>query len=351
MDRPKQTTSAGWTIYQLPDGSWFPALLGADGPSVPQPDPGLVSKQNELLQMQIDNAKEVQDVKPLLLESAGIRRNADGKFEYIDPTLQANKREIEALATRQALQAMKGELPVSTALAKELELGQARLNERLYRQQGPGYYLSTPGQNAQREFETMANTLKENERYGRVNTLEGISQARGAGRTSDINTFTNPYASYASLLEPGSNSIARAREQDNYTRGLQFQAGAAAGQERAGYTSAGIGLAGLLGYAAMMAPAAASDPALKTDIEPVSDIELLAAVTRIPVSRWRYKGDPTKTVMVGGMAPDMPKEVAPTGKYFNVVSYLGMLTGAVRALDRKIDEKLIDSPASLLVPA
>ena len=139
----------------------FPVLCGEKGPSVPPPDPGLVSKQNQLLQMQIDNANKSSALEPLLLSEAGIKYNPNTKsYEYADPQaaqqrqqlqnqytsaqldslerskalepimmeqmglqydpatktykqlnpeLQANKREIEKLQTERSLKALKGD--------------------------------------------------------------------------------------------------------------------------------------------------------------------------------------------------------------------------------------------------
>lgn len=321
----------GVLLYELEDGSLLPVLAGGDGGGAPAPDPGLVAKQNELLSMQIDLAKKSQQLEPIMLEQAGLKYNEATKaYEYADPALQGNKKEIERLQTERSLKALKGELPVSETLKKELELGQNRLKEKLYRQLGPGYELSTPGQMAQREYDTMATALKEGEQRDMLTTAEALALNRGQSRTTNMQTFENPFVSQARLLEPGSAGIANARQQDNFSRNLQAQANAAAGQERAGYTGAGVGMMGLLGAAAIM-----SDPDLKADIEPVSDAELLAAVRKVPVKKWRYKADPEQRVHLGGMATDMPPIVS-DGKAFDLISYLGMLTGAVRELDKRL---------------
>lgn len=331
----------GLSFYQFDDGSLFPVMAGGDSPSAPGPDAGLVGKQNELLQMQIENARESQALKPIMLQQAGLKYNPDTKaYEYTDPTLQSNKQEIERMQTERSLKALRGELPVSETLKKELELGKNKMNEKLYRQLGPGYDLSTPGQMAKGEYDRMATALKEGEQRDMLTTAESLALARGNSRQSNMATFENPFVSQARMLEPASAGVDRARGQDNFGRNLSMQGSMAAGQERAGYVSGAIGLAGLGAMAFM------SDPALKTDIEPVSDVEMLAAVKRIPVSRWRYKDDPEKRKYIGGMADAMP-EIVSDGHQYNVISYLGMLTSAVRALDKKVSGEAL-TPAMAL---
>ncbi len=397
----------------------FPVLYGEKGPSVPPPDPGLVSKQNQLLQMQIDNANKSSALEPLLLSEAGIKYNPNTKsYEYADPAaasqrqqlqnqytsaqldslerskalepimmeqmglqydpatktykqlnpeLQANKREIEKLQTERSLKALKGELPVSETLKKELERGKLQLDEELYRQLGPGGKNSTAGAVRQREYDTMATQLKEGEQRDMLTTAEALAmnrgqfnqaQAQGYGAPRAITNssygfsasdpmgrqaaFENPFAAQARMLAPAQQSLSSARDQDNFTRNMRFEKSKIAGQETAGYISAGLGLAGMGAGMFMM-----SDPDVKTDIEPVSDAALLTAVTKIPVKKWKYKDDPEGREHIGGMADTMP-EVVSDGHVVDVISYIGMLTGAVRELNRKIDGDDDITPAMAL---
>lgn len=411
MEQPK--------FYRLADGSLFPLLVGAKGPSVPPPDPGLVNKQNQLLQMQIDNANKSSALEPLLLSEAGIQYNPSTKsYEYADPAaakqrqqlqsqytqaqleslerskalepvmmeqmglqydpatktykqlnpeLQNNKREIERLQTERSLKALRGELPVSETLKKELERGQLQLDEELYRQLGPGGKNSTAGAVRQREYDTMATQLKEGEQRDMLTTAEALSmnrgqfnqgQAQGYGAPRAITNsaygfsasdpmgrqaaFENPFAAQARMLAPAQQSLASARDQDNFTRNMRFEKSKIAGQETAGYISAGLGLAGMGAGMFMM-----SDPETKKDVSDVSDAELLTAVARIPVKRWKYKDDPAQREHLGGMADTMP-EVVSDGHVVDVISYIGMLTGAVRELNRKISADEEISPAMAL---
>lgn len=411
---------AGFRFYRL-DGELFPVLEGAKGASVPPPDPGLVDKQNQLLQMQIDNANKSSALEPLLLSEAGIKYNPSTKsYEYADPAaakqrqdlqnqytsaqldslqrskalepvmmeqmglkydpvtktyqqlnpeLAANKREIEKLQTERSLKALKGELPVSETLKKELERGQLQLDEELNRQMGPGYKNSSAGAMRQREYDTMATQLKEGEQRDMLTTAEALSMNRGqfnqqqaqgyaAPRAATNNAysfsasdpmgrqaaFENPFAAKARMLSPAQASLDSARNQDNFTRQMRFDKSKALQEDWGNYIGAGIGLGGQLASAAMLMP---SDPAVKKDVSDVSDAEMLAAVTRIPVKRWKYKDDPEGREHLGGMADTMP-EVVSDGKLVDVISYLGMLTGGIRELSRKLEEREEMSPAMAL---
>ncbi len=90
-----------------------------------------------------------------------------------------------------------------------------------------------------------------------------------------------------------------------------------------------------------------SDPAVKTDISDVSDAELLTAITKIPVKRWKYKDDPEQREHFGGMADTMP-DVVSDGHKVDVCSYLGLLTGSIRELNRKISGEDDLTPAMAL---
>lgn len=319
--------------YQLPDGSWMPELRGGDGPDAPAPDPGIARRQNEMMDLQMEQANKFKALEPIMLAESGLKYNPQTKgYEYLNPGQQANKQEIERLQTERSLKALKGELPVSETLKKELELGENKMKERLFRQLGPGWELSTPGQNAMREYQTMATSLKEGEQRDMLTTAEALALNRQNSRSTSQQQFENPFAAQARSYSPYQNTLNNAQQQDNFNRNMQFESEKAKGQERAGYISGGasLGMSGLAAWSMF------SDPAMKEDIEPVSDGEMLAAVKRIPVSKWRYKGEESQHI--GGMADTMPAVVS-DGRKVDVISYLGMLTSAVRALDRKVGDR------------
>lgn len=328
-----------------------PMLAGGKG-DIPEPsaeERQLTATNNKLAQQQYDltveQKKEQDAFAPILMKEYGLIRNVDpttGAVSYTeDPndTLRAQGKEIQTLANERSLKALKGELPVSPTLDNELNVGEAQLKERLSRQLGPGYETSTPGIQAMSEYKRMSTALREAERRDQLTTAEALSLNRQNGRlqyNSGVtdSTITQPAMTRAQLLtgaQAGQNSAMNYyTNQRNERMGYQQMAA----QERAGYASAAMGAVGMAGAAGIMK----SDPALKKDIEPVSDARLLTAIRRMPVSRWKYKADHDQKEYIGAMAPDMPKDVSPTGKDFHVISYLGMLTGSIRALDKKLDK-------------
>ena len=84
--------------------------------------------------------------------------------------------------------------------------------------------------------------------------------------------------------------------------------------------------------------AAMSHPALKEDIRAYEDTQALGAFRAMPVYKWRYIGDDEE--YIGSMTTDMPDDVIAGDKEerlaYNMVSYLGMLTAAIRALDAEV---------------
>lgn len=101
----------------------------------------------------------------------------------------------------------------------------------------------------------------------------------------------------------------------------------------------GLGAAGKIGAAGFGAFGAfGSAPELKTDIRPAGDEEQALDIFRdADVSRWRYNEEPPGTEHVGTMTTELPDEMlSPDGQGIDIPSYLGRLTQAVKALDKKM---------------
>lgn len=349
MEQPNRILIHGLAFLSLSDGTFFPVLAGGDdGPDVPAPDPVLTRQQQELNNLQLENARRSQALQPILMEKAGLRYDPKtGGYVDLDPTLAGNKREIERMQTERSLKALKGELPISKTLQREFQVGQQQLNEQINRQGGPGAKNSTAGVLKQEAFDRNRIALQEAEQRDMLTTAEALALNRQNSRSVEATQAENPFAAQARMLQPAQQSVAGAREQDNFTRGLQYQSNQAGQQNMAGYISGGMGLAGMMGGAALMNPALImSDPEAKYDVEPVSDAALLRSLRKMPVSKWKYKHD--RSEHIGAMADTMPEEVS-NGKSFDLVSYLGLLTGSIRELDRMVrgDDEL--TPAMALV--
>jgi hypothetical protein len=86
------------------------------------------------------------------------------------------------------------------------------------------------------------------------------------------------------------------------------------------------------------AAAAFSHPDLKEDLVLIDDDQALDDVRQIPIYEWRYRGESTRHL--GGLTTDMPDAVIAgdpaTRRAYDFMSYLGLLTAAIRALDTHV---------------
>jgi endosialidase-like protein len=350
----------GWPFYRLPDGSLLPELTGAkgDAPGPAQPtdeEKRLMRIQGTAAQEQLTIARsqqaENEALMPLLLQEYGLTRVVDPVTKQISYTkspddLTTKRKEIEGMQLDRSLKALKGELPVTATLTKELELGKRTLAEKLSRQLGPGWETSSAGIQAQAEYDRMATSLKEAEQKDQLTTAEALSinrqQSRAGNTEGTYNTMSTPNIGASGLLSNASGGAGSGLQYYGRLREASERAQQVAAQERGGYVSGVLGAAGLGAGLFML-----SDPDLKTDVAPVDDGAMLLAVRKLPVKMWRYKADPEKRKHLGGMADKMPAIVS-DGKQVDVISYLGMLTGSIRALDKKIESDEDWSPGLLL---
>ena len=83
---------------------------------------------------------------------------------------------------------------------------------------------------------------------------------------------------------------------------------------------------------------ARSAPELKTDIRPAPpDEDALEMFKDADVYKWRYNEEPPGTEHVGTMTTELPEDMlSPDGQGIDIPSYLGRLTQAVKALDKKM---------------
>lgn len=347
MEQPNRILIHGLAFVRMSDGTLFPVLAGGDSgggsSSYETPDPVLARQQREMNDLQLENARRSRLLEPMLLERAGLRLNPKtGQYVDIDPELTGNRRLIERMQTERSLKALKGELPVSKTLQREFEVGQQQLDEKLNRQGGSGAKHSTSGVLQQESFDRNRMALQEAEQRDMLTTAEALSLSRQNNRANEAVQIENPFAAQARALQPAQQSIYAARDQDNFSRNMRYQGSMARQQSQDGYVSGGMGLAAT----ALMAMAMMSDPEMKYDIEPVSDAALLKSLRKMPVSKWKYKHD--RSEHIGAMADTMPEEVS-NGKSFDLVSYLGLLTGSIRELDRMVRGEDELTPAMALI--
>lgn len=235
-------------------------LSGGDAPAPAQPSPEerrLQGIQADSATQQLDIAKKQQAeneaLMPVLLDNYGLSRTVDpttGKISYTNTDPNAAKsKEIEGMQLDRSLKALKGELPVTATLAKELELGKRTLAEKLSKQLGPGWETSSAGIQANAEYDRMATSLREAEQKDQLTTAEALSinrQNARQGNTQGINeTVSTPNISASGLLSNAGGSAGNALNYYGTLRNASLQNKQMNGQETAGYVSAGMGAAGM----------------------------------------------------------------------------------------------------------
>jgi len=106
-------------------------------------------------------------------------------------------------------------------------------------------------------------------------------------------------------------------------------------QSLAGSAGGGGGGGSFAGLAA-----AFSHPRFKENIIHIPDEWGLEAVREIPIYRWQYKEGDDATYTTG-MTTDMPEAIIAGNKdernAYHIMSYIGMLTAAIRALDNRLE--------------
>ena len=81
-----------------------------------------------------------------------------------------------------------------------------------------------------------------------------------------------------------------------------------------------------------------SHSSLKEDFAPVDGDQILARLGSLPVSRWRYVGDPTAARHIGPMAEDFASafEVGTDSRVIHHVDANGIALAAIKALEARV---------------
>lgn len=191
---------------------------------------------------------------------------------------------------------------------------------------------------------------------GREAALQGGLAAAGAQNTARRRVEQEAEAKRANAINMGSGLAVNPATSMGISNGAMQAGGAAAMQ---GYNQQGdllntqyqqqmqswqagqsslTGLMGGLGtLAGMFMP---SSKAIKTDKKPLGDGEALGAIRKMPVERWRYKdGQGDGGTHIGPYAEDFAKATGQgDGKAIDIISALGVTMGAIRDLDKKVDQ-------------
>lgn len=156
------------------------------------------------------------------------------------------------------LKALRGELPVSPGLERELQTQEGQLRTGLSQRLGPNYELSTPAIQSLGRFEEGAGLLREESRRGMLPALEnirgslrgdvqsglnvfsGLSGLRSGLSGQNINYLSGLPGQYQSNIQAGLAGL----QPYQFQRGLDFQATAQTAQNRAQRTAGLMQLAG-----------------------------------------------------------------------------------------------------------
>ena len=152
----------------------------------PTPEvPGRSPEEQELLSLQLEQLRRAgatqEELEPFFLRELGFERTPEGELRRI--TQPAD--ELQQLLEQRALQAARGELPISPALEADLAAQRARVEENLARRLGPGFRLSTPGLATEAQFGRQAALAREEARRGLLGQAVGLAGQR-RGLLSDI---------------------------------------------------------------------------------------------------------------------------------------------------------------------
>lgn len=188
---------------------------------------------SEIVGAQLEHYKAME---PIWLQEQGLQKtvNEDGSYTYtpVNQELYDKGREIEQLAQDRTLAALKGELPVSPGLERDIADQDRVLRERLNRQFGEGYENSTPGAYQLMEFGKRSNEAREAERRGEIanamNLTAGAQNVRA--NRSNYDPTGNAFGNQTSAIGAGSltfgnsgTNYINAQSPYQFDRDMQFQ--------------------------------------------------------------------------------------------------------------------------------
>lgn len=226
----------------------------------------LQASQAELLGLQTQILKQQQQQQavllPFLAEQEGFQVETDefGNITSISKTPTENEakaKQLESEMLDRSLAALRGELPVSPGLERDIAKQGETLRERLSAQLGPGFETSTPGIESLAAFEESANVAREGARTAQLTLAEQLGITR-----QQQNQFSRASSQdvlrQSSLGDPLTLAGAFGQVAGGYgqaqapflaQRQMQFQASQANAGNFAGIIGAGIGAAGKIGAA------------------------------------------------------------------------------------------------------
>lgn len=186
---------------------------------------------------------------------------AAGQLVTVQPGEGAKTRaEIESQLQQRSLQALRGELPISPTLERELGQRSDLVNESLRRQLGPGYETSTAGADVLAKERAFATETRESARRGELTLAEQLGLAQGSQRLAETGAIAGiPAGNFAIAAGLGSQAAGYSAPLGAYAgarqAGLQGALGAAnviLGQQDLGLRSRALDIQQMLGLGGLV---------------------------------------------------------------------------------------------------
>lgn len=147
--------------------------------------------EEQLKQLELDNLLKNNELTaalmPFILEDMGITQTTDpetGKVSYARESSPQRDRlsqqglDIQEAANVKTLAGLKGEIDIDPSVTKDIERGESKLREQLFRKLGPGAEGSDAWNRAIAEYERQSNALKYGIRHGEMTTADAIATNR-----------------------------------------------------------------------------------------------------------------------------------------------------------------------------
>lgn len=237
-------------------------------PPISAEEKALMREQTVALQESRDILKKAQFEQDAILEftlgQQGVTpiRDEDGRivsFKSAPDSVFNQRLQVEQAFNEQTLKALRGELPISPTLERQLQREEATLNEALQRQLGPGFATSTPGQQQLLDFAQRKVEILENARRGDLSLSESLGLARSNSNAGFTTNFQGNTLNPNLVLSEAFGNVARgfgaATQPFQLSRQLGTQASIANSQSSSnllsGVVQGGAGIAGV-GLAAFL---------------------------------------------------------------------------------------------------
>lgn len=322
------------------------------------------SQLADLQTAQMASAKKANDALNTYLDTL----NTDDykKYQKAQQDLQAQQTQIALAQGERTKKALNGELPLSQGTIDRKAADFQILKENLARNGNAiigddpngAYSLSSPGEQALKEFNTRYASIEDQERRGALDSgttsylsAVGLSGNLGKGDLQTVGQLSNPggYATSSTSFNPNSSPVQnnlnlvqgyssamtpylQAQTLANSNNQMNAQIGA---QQQAGWLQLGGTVAGAAAGAAITK----SNRRFKKNIEPIkSEADATKALAKTPVYRWNYNEEPDgHKKHLGTMTDEAPRDVVTEdGDFLDITSYLGLLTLSAKDLHGRI---------------